>query len=90
MKRTIWLAAALLLVIGCAETKLYHAEYAKDGEGMRVEVKGGTFSGGAGAALENVGSYTSVPAGWKGPVPPGWAVYESDPDEEPTPTPPTE
>ena len=97
MRNKLLLVLVLLVaLVGCAETKLYHATAAEEGsEGMRVDVKGGTFSGGAGAALENVGTYTAVPSNWTGPVPPGWVVYEGPPkppelevDEGATPSPP--
>jgi hypothetical protein len=48
--------------------------------------------------LENVGEFVKVPNAYRGPVPPGWIVYEGGyplpkpekPDEEPAPTPPPE
>lgn len=70
---------ALILVLAlaaCGTTdKLVHATAPAEGaQGIRVEIEGGGFTQNASARLENVGTYTSVPAGWKGPVPPDWQI----------------
>ncbi len=73
------IAFVLGFLMAACSTTLMHATAAKDGEeGMRVEVKGGTYSGGVEGRLENVGTWTKIPENWKGPVPPGWYVYEGD------------
>ncbi len=80
MKRKIQMIAFVLcFLMAACSTTLVHATAAKEGEeGIRVEMDGGGFLSGAGMALENVGTLTKIPTNWKGPVPPGWYVYEGD------------
>ena len=82
------LALAALLLGGCGTTALVYAEAPtkeQDPKGIRVEVDAGTFSGGASVKLENVGKYVRITQGYKGPVPPGFSVYEEAPQPEPEP-----
>jgi hypothetical protein len=70
MKR---LALVALLALGGCASSLVFAVAAEEGqEGIRIEARGGAFSGDAEIRLENVGKYTRIPENWKGPLPPGW------------------
>jgi hypothetical protein len=75
--RAFVLVVLCLALCACSSSALYFAKAAPDGvEGMRVELKGGTFSGGVEGDLKNVGEFVKVPNAYRGPVPPGWVVYE--------------
>lgn len=64
---------ACLAAVSCAKRKFIKATAPPQGvEGIRLEVEGGGFLRDAGARLENVGTYVSMPENWTGPLPPGW------------------
>lgn len=70
--------ATLLLALcaGCPTTEKFVHSTApkKDENGSRVHLKSGFGQEGT---IEEVGSYTSVPPGYTGPVPPGWTTQEA-------------
>lgn len=88
----LWLAVkaaavgASFLLSGCVTDKALHASAPEDGQqGIRVALDAGVLSTGTSAVLENVGTYSSVPKGWTGPVPPGWTPAPASVSKEPNP-----
>lgn len=71
----------ILLLLACSgcqgAQRFFYAESAGENErGMRVQLEGGSLLGGPSGVIENVGKCVMFPAGYAGPMPPGWAVPE--------------
>lgn len=83
MKKLYCVPIILALLMGGCRTALVHstAPTKEQGPGINVTVDTGAL--GASASLNNVGTFTMMPRGWKGPIPPGW----TSPTEPPKPKP---